>query len=168
MTEEFCHRIARTGQVCDHFHLSLQSGCDRTLHRMNRKYDTAEFTKVTELLREYFPGCALTADLITGFPGETEEDQQTTLEFLRKIRFSQVHVFPYSRRPGTKADAMPEQLTHKVKNDRAHAAQKVADETRQAYLQIAGRPRPPGALRDGAGRTLAGPHAQLLHRSCRG
>ena len=134
VTEEFCKRIAASGQVCDHFHLSLQSGCDRTLHRMNRKYDTAAFTKVTELLREYFPGCALTADLITGFPGETEDDQQATLAFLREIRFSQVHVFPYSRRPGTKADAMPEQLTHKVKNDRAHAAQKVADETRQAYL----------------------------------
>ena len=101
---------------------------------MNRKYDIAAFTGVTELLRQYFPGCALTADLITGFPGETEADQQATLDFLRKIQFSQVHVFPYSRRPGTKADAMPEQLTHRVKSDRAHAAQKVADETRRAYL----------------------------------
>lgn len=134
VTEEFCRRIAETGQVCDHFHLSLQSGCDRTLSRMNRKYDTAEFTRVTELLRQYFPGCALTADLITGFPGETEADHQNTLEFLRRIAFSQVHVFPYSRRPGTKADAMPEQLTSKLKSDRAHEAQQVADETRVAYL----------------------------------
>ncbi len=134
VTEEFCRRIAETKQVCDHFHLSLQSGCDRTLRNMNRKYDTAAFTRVTELLRQYFPGCALTADLITGFPGETEEDQAETLDFLRKIAFSQVHVFPYSRRPGTRADAMPGQLTARLKADRAHEAQRVADETRLAYL----------------------------------
>ena len=134
VTEEFCRAIAETGQVCDHFHLSLQSGTDRTLSRMNRKYDTAAFAAVAERLRRYFPGCALTADVITGFPGETEADHADTLEFLRRIAFSQTHVFPYSRRPGTKADAMPDQLTTAVKSRRAHEAQAVADETRQAYL----------------------------------
>ena len=135
VTEEFCRQIAETGQVCDHFHLSLQSGTDRTLSRMNRKYDTEAFRAVADRLRRYFPDCALTADLITGFPGETEADHAVTLAFLREIRFSQVHVFPYSRRPGTKADAMPEQNTTAVKSRRAHEAQTAADETRQAYLQ---------------------------------
>lgn len=135
VTEEFCERLAACGAVCDHFHLSLQSGCDRTLKRMNRKYDTAAFRDVCARLRAAFPGCALTADLITGFPGETEQDHAATLSFLREIGFSQVHVFPYSRRPGTKADAMPDQLSHKVKNARAHEAQTVADETRTAFLQ---------------------------------
>ena len=135
VTEEFCRQIAETGQVCDHFHLSLQSGTDRTLSRMNRKYDTEAFRTVADRLRRYFPDCALTADLITGFPGETEADHAETLAFLREIRFSQVHVFPYSRRPGTKADTMPEQNTTAVKSRRAHEAQAAADETRQAYLQ---------------------------------
>ena len=135
VTDDFCERLAACGAVCDHFHLSLQSGCDRTLSRMNRKYDTDAFRAVCGRLRRAFPGCALTADLITGFPGETQADHETTLAFLREIGFSQVHVFPYSRRPGTKADAMPEQLPHKVKNERAHEAQRVADETRHAYLQ---------------------------------
>ncbi len=134
ITEDFCRAIAATGQVCDHFHLSLQSGTDRTLARMNRKYDTAAFTAVTERLRAHFPGCALTADLITGFPGETPEDHAATLDFLRKIAFSQVHVFPYSRRPSTKADAMPDQLTAAVKSSRAHEAQAAADQTRAQYL----------------------------------
>ena len=134
VTEEFCRALTGAGNVCDHFHLSLQSGTDRTLSRMNRKYDTAAFAAVAERLRRYFPGCALTADVITGFPGETEADHADTLEFLRRIAFSQTHVFPYSRRPGTKADAMPDQLTTAVKSRRAHEAQAVADETRQAYL----------------------------------
>ena len=89
---------------------------------MNRKYDTSEFTKVTELLRKYFPGCALTADLITGFPGETDEDQQATLDFLRKIQFSQVHVFPYSRRSGTVAPPLREAYGQQVPARRPRAA----------------------------------------------
>lgn len=135
VTENFCARLAVLGCVCDHFHLSLQSGCDRTLTRMNRKYDTQAFFTCVERLRRYFPGCGLTADLITGFPGETEEDQLQTLHFLHRCAFSAVHVFPYSRRPGTKADTMPEQLSHAVKNARAHEAQRAADETKRAYLQ---------------------------------
>ena len=135
ITEEFCRRLAATGKLCRHFHLSLQSGCDRTLSRMNRKYDTAFFFRTTELLREFFPGCALTGDLIAGFPGETEEDHAQTLEFIRHCAFSELHVFPYSRRPGTPADRMPEQLTAAVKNRRAHEAKTVSEETRQAFLE---------------------------------
>ena len=134
ITEDFCRRAAATGRVCRHFHLSLQSGCDRTLARMNRKYSTAEFLVCVERLRRYFPGCALTADMITGFPGETEADQATAVEFLEQVGFSAVHGFPYSRRPGTKADAMPEQLSHAVKSARAHEAQRAADACKQRYL----------------------------------
>ena len=134
ITGDFCRRAAATGQVCPHFHLSLQSGCDRTLARMNRKYNTTEFLACVERLRRYFPGCALTADMITGFPGETEADQAAAVAFLEQVGFAAVHVFPYSRRPGTKADAMPEQLSHAVKSARAHEAQRVADACKQRYL----------------------------------
>ena len=134
ITEDFCRRLKATGKLCRHFHLSLQSGCDRTLKAMNRKYDTAAFFEKTELLREYFPGCALTGDVIAGFPGETEADHQETLAFLEKIAFAGMHVFPYSRRPGTPADKMPVQLARAVKERRAHEAQAVCLKTRRAYL----------------------------------
>lgn len=134
ITDDFCRTIAAAGRVCGHFHLSLQSGCDRTLARMNRKYDTQQFYACTERLRGYFPGCALTADLITGFPGETDADQAATLDFIRKCGFAAIHVFPYSRRPGTKADEMPQQLSHAVKSARAHEAQQVANQMKREYL----------------------------------
>lgn len=137
ITEDFCRRIAETGSVCRHFHLSLQSGCDATLKAMNRKYDTARFFEATELLRKYFPGCGLTADLIVGFPGETEEHQRETLEFLKKVAFSDVHVFPYSRRPGTPADKMPNQIDRAEKARRSKQARAVAEKTRRAYLESA-------------------------------
>ena len=135
ITEEFCRRLASTGKLCRHFHLSLQSGCDRTLKAMNRKYDTAFFLSACELLRKYFPGCGLTCDLITGFPGETEEDQRETLDFIRRCGFSDMHVFPYSRRPGTPADKMPDQCENAVKARRAHEAQRVAAELHRAFLE---------------------------------
>ena len=118
ITEDFCRRAAATGQVCRHFHLSLQSGCDRTLARMNRKYTTAEFLACVERLRRYFPGCALTADMITGFPGETEDDQAQAVAFRSRSLCgrARVPVFPPSRH---EADAMPEQLSHAVKSARA-------------------------------------------------
>ena len=134
VTEAFCRRIAQPGNVCRHFHLSLQSGCDRTLAAMRRKYDTAAFLRAAELLRSHFPGCALTADLIAGFPGETEADFAATLDFIRRIGFAEMHVFPYSIRPGTRAAEMPGQLTHAVKNARAAAAQAAASEMQLAYL----------------------------------
>ena len=135
ITEDFCRRLAETGKMCRHFHLSLQSGCDRTLKAMNRKYDTAFFLERCALLRQYFPGCALTCDLITGFPGETEADQAETLAFIEKCAFSAMHIFPYSRRPGTPADAMPNQCTRAVKAKRAHEAQQVAERMHRAYLE---------------------------------
>ena len=135
ITEEFCKRISAYPNICRHFHLSLQSGCDRTLKAMNRKYDTAAFYHVVELLRHYFPGCGLTADLIVGFPDETEEDFQNTLDFLQKCSFSQVHIFPYSRRKGTVADTMEHQITNGEKKRRAHLAKEVTDGTRRAFLQ---------------------------------
>lgn len=134
ITEKFCRRLAGTKKLCRHFHLSLQSGCDKTLKAMNRKYDTAQFYHATELLREYFPGCALTCDLITGFPGETEEDHAATLEFIRRCAFSDMHIFPYSRRPGTPADKMPGQCQRAVKERRAHEAKLIAQEMKRAFL----------------------------------
>ena len=134
VTEEFCSRLYAAGNICRHFHLSLQSGCDRTLAAMRRKYDTARFMESVARLRSAFPGCALTADLITGFPGETEEDFQCTLSFINRVGFAEMHIFPYSIRPGTKAAEMPEQLTHAVKNARAAAAQAAADRMQRDYL----------------------------------
>ncbi len=134
ITEDFCRRLRGAGNVCSHFHLSLQSGCDRTLRAMRRKYDTARFAESAECLRGAFPGCALTADLIAGFPGETEEDFSETLSFIRRIGFAEMHIFPYSIRPGTRAAEMPEQLTHAVKNARAARAQAEADRMQLAYL----------------------------------
>ena len=134
ITEDFCRRLAATGKLCRHFHLSLQSGCSETLARMRRKYDAEGFYKAVELLREAFPGCALTADLICGFPGETEEEFAATLAFLEKCAFSSVHVFPYSIRPGTKAADMPGQLEKAEKASRARRAQSVAKRSGKAYL----------------------------------
>lgn len=135
ITEDFCRKLAGTHRLCRHFHLSLQSGCDRTLKAMNRKYDTARFYHAVELLREYFPGCGLTCDLITGFPGETDEDQAATLEFIRRCAFSDMHIFPYSRRPGTPADKMPDQCSRAVKEARAHEAKAAAVEMKQNFLR---------------------------------
>ena len=133
VTEDFCRRLAAAKRLCRHFHLSLQSGCDRTLKAMNRKYDTAGFYRAVELLREHFPGCALTCDLIVGFPGETEQDHRETLDFIRRCAFESMHIFPYSRRPGTPADSMPRQLENAVKARRAHEAQQIA---RQMHLDF--------------------------------
>ncbi|MEG0876016.1 MAG: tRNA (N(6)-L-threonylcarbamoyladenosine(37)-C(2))-methylthiotransferase MtaB [Oscillospiraceae bacterium] len=134
VTREFCQGLSKSGKICDHFHLSLQSGCDETLLRMNRKYNCARFLEACELLREFFPDCGLTADLIVGFPGETEENHRETLEFLRKCGFSKVHIFPYSIRPGTKAAEMPNQLTAAEKARRAGEAKIVAAEVEQEFL----------------------------------
>lgn len=135
VTEEFCSRLAALGTVCDHFHLSLQSGSDGTLRRMRRKYGTEEFFAVTERLRRHFPHCAITGDLIAGFPGETEAEHAETLAFIEKCAFAALHVFPYSRRPGTPADAMPGQLTASEKSRRAHEAHETAQLSRRTYLR---------------------------------
>ena len=134
ITEEFCRRAARLPNLCPHFHLSMQSGCDGTLRRMNRKYDTARFYESLSLLRQYFDRPAVTTDLITGFPGETEEEFAQTLAFIEKCGFAAMHIFPYSVRPGTKAAAMPDQCTAAVKERRAARAAETAERMKQAYL----------------------------------
>ena len=133
ITEDFCRRAAKLPNLCPHFHLSLQSGCDATLKRMNRRYDTARFYESVRLLNAYFDRPAVTTDLITGFPGETEEEFTQTLAFIEKCGFAAMHIFPYSIRPGTKAAAM-EQVPPAVKEARAARAAQVAEELHRAYL----------------------------------
>ena len=135
ITEEFCEKLAACGSVCRHFHLSLQSGCDATLKAMNRKYDTVRFYEAMQLLRRYFPDCGMTCDVIVGFPGETEQHQEETLAFLKKARFSDAHIFPYSRRPGTPADKMDGQIDRATKAKRSKQARAVVAETRRAFLE---------------------------------
>lgn len=135
ITEDFCKKLADAGTVCPHFHLSLQSGCDVTLKSMNRKYTTAQFTEIVERLRRYFPGCALTTDIIVGFPGETDEHHKETCAFLEKCAFADIHVFPYSRRPGTVADKMPNQLDRATKARRSKDVRALAAKTHRAYLE---------------------------------
>lgn len=134
ITEDFCRRAAKLPQLCPHFHLSLQSGCDATLARMHRRYDTARFLESCTLLRQYFDRPAITTDLICGFPGETEEEFAQTLAFLEQAQFSAMHIFPYSRRPGTKADALPNQVPKAVKEERCRQAAAVAAKLETAYL----------------------------------
>lgn len=133
ITEEFCARAAKLKYLCPHFHLSMQSGCDATLKRMNRKYDTARFMESCELLRKYFDDPAITTDLITGFPEETEEEFAQTLDFIARVGFAEMHVFPYSIRPGTKAAEM-RQVDMPVREERAARAAAVAKEMHEAYL----------------------------------
>lgn len=133
VTRAFCERAARLENLCPHFHLSLQAGCDATLRRMNRKYDTARYLESCALLREYFDDPAITTDLITGFPEETEAEFSETLAFIEKCAFADMHIFPYSSRPGTKAAAMA-QVEKRVREERAARAAAVAERMRAAYL----------------------------------
>ncbi len=119
MTEEFVAGLAAEEKLCPHFHLSLQSGCDATLKRMNRRYSAEEFRQCCERLRRHFDDPALTTDVIVGFPGETEEEFTATVEFLKDICFYETHLFKYSRRKGTKADRMPDQIPEQIKNQRS-------------------------------------------------
>jgi threonylcarbamoyladenosine tRNA methylthiotransferase MtaB len=119
ITEEFAASLAKLGKICPHFHLSLQSGCDATLQRMNRKYTTAQYEKGCELLRTYFDHPAITTDVIVGFPGETEEELAATRAFLERIHFYEMHIFKYSRRKGTRADLMDNQIPEEIKTARS-------------------------------------------------
>ena len=134
ITEDFCRRAAALPNLCPHFHLSMQSGCDATLKRMNRKYDTARYLESVELLRAHFDHPAITTDLIVGFPGETEEEFAQTLAFLETCAFSSMHIFPYSPRPGTPAAAMEGQVPNAVKEERAHRAGQTARAMERRYL----------------------------------
>ena len=134
VTDDFCRRAARLPDLCPQFHLSMQSGCDATLKRMNRKYDTARFAQSVALLNQYFDHPAVTTDMIVGFPEETEEEFQQSMDFIRACGFAQMHIFPYSVRPGTPAAKM-RQVPKAVKEERARRAAAVAEEMRSAYLQ---------------------------------
>ena len=134
VTASSCERAAALPGLCPHFHLSLQSGCDAVLRRMGRRYDTARYREAVELLRRTFRRPALTTDLITGFPGETEEEAAETLSFLEEIGFAKVHVFPYSSRPGTRAASMPGQVPKAVREERARQAARIASVSRTAFL----------------------------------
>ena len=119
LTPEVIARMAKQEKLCPQFHLSLQSGCDATLKRMNRHYTTAEYRQIVRNLRQAFPNCAITTDIMVGFAGETEEEFAASLAFAKEIAFAKVHVFAYSRRPGTRAYDMPAQVTNKVKEERS-------------------------------------------------
>ncbi len=135
ITEEFVKTLANNKKVCPHFHLSLQSGCDETLVRMNRKYSAQEYYEKCILLRKYFDNPAITTDIIVGFPGETEEEFQITKNFLRKISFAQMHIFKYSVRKGTKAENMPNQIKEEVKTERSNVLFKLEADMRQEYQE---------------------------------
>ena len=135
ITEDFCRQLKSMDNLCHHFHLSMQSGCDTVLARMKRKYDTARYLESVTLLKQAFPGCAITTDMIVAFPGETEEEFSQSLSFIRQCGFADMHIFPYSRRPGTPADKMPGQLSNAVKEQRSQAAIAVAEEMNLAYRQ---------------------------------
>ena len=134
VTEDFCRRGSVLPNLCPHFHLSMQSGCDATLARMNRKYDTKRYKESVDLLNGFFDRPAVTTDWIVGFPGETEEEFSATLAFVRTCGFAAMHVFPYSIRPGTPAAALA-QVPGPVKEERAARAGALAEELRGAYLQ---------------------------------
>ncbi len=127
ITEEFVKRLSKLAKICDHFHLSLQSGCNETLKRMNRHYTTEDFKEATELLRKTYPNVALTTDIIVGFPGETEEEFNITYEFLKEINFYKMHVFKYSPRHGTKAEKMPNQIDGNIKEERSKKLIELSD-----------------------------------------
>ena len=134
VTEDFARRCAALPNLCPHFHLSLQSGCDKTLQNMNRHYTAAEYKTACDLLRQYMPGCGLTTDLIVGFPGESEADFAESLAFVASCGLGKVHVFPYSRRQGTRAATMPGQLSQAVKADRSQKAIEVCRELERRDL----------------------------------
>ena len=135
VTEGFCRRLSALPNLCPQFHLSMQSGCDTILQRMKRKYDTARYYESVELLRKFFPECAVTTDMIVAFPGESEEEFAESLAFIRKCAFADMHIFPYSRRPGTPADKMPGQHNNATKEARSRAAIAVAEEMSRAYRE---------------------------------
>lgn len=133
ITEEFVNRLKKVTKMCDHFHLSLQSGCDETLKRMNRKYTAETFEKEVNLLRKTFPDVALTTDVIVGFPGETEEEFNETYKYLSKIRFTKLHVFKYSPRKGTKAAVMENQVNGNVKEERSNKLLELSDKYEEEF-----------------------------------
>ena len=135
ITDDFAKALASMPKFCPHFHLSLQSGCDETLKRMNRHYTTEEYAAGCDILRRYFDNPAITTDVIVGFPGETEEEFEATKAFLERIGFYEMHIFKYSRRAGTSADRMPEQVPEQIKNVRSEALLLLEKQMSKAYRE---------------------------------
>lgn len=135
ITEEFACELSRMPKVCPHFHLSLQSGCTATLKRMNRRYTAEEYEHRCEILRKYFAQPALTTDVITGFPGETEEEFEESRKFVEKIGFYETHIFPYSKREGTKAAVMPDQLPEQIKKERSRVLIELGEKHRREFME---------------------------------
>jgi threonylcarbamoyladenosine tRNA methylthiotransferase MtaB len=135
LSEEVIARLSRQKKLCAQFHLSLQSGCDETLRRMNRHYNTDEYRTIVKNLRAAFPNAAITTDIMVGFPGETEEEFQKSLDFAKEIGFAKVHVFAYSRRPGTKANDAPDQVTQAVKEQRSRRMIEITQKTKEDFFR---------------------------------
>ena len=135
VTEEFVKELSQVKNFCPHFHLSLQSGCDNVLKKMNRHYTTADFERTVNLIRKYFPLAGITTDIIVGFPTETEEDFQKTMKFVEKIKFSQLHLFPFSMRDGTAAAKLYKDLNGDIKADRLKRLDAVGKKTREEFLK---------------------------------
>ena len=133
ITEEFVKSIAAWEKMCPHFHLSLQSGCNATLKRMNRRYTAEEYFEKCELLRKYFDYPALTTDVIVGFPGETEEEFEESRAFVEKVNFYETHIFKYSRREGTKAAIMENQVPEQIKTKRSNVLLELDEKKRKEY-----------------------------------
>ena len=133
--DEFVSRIKVLSKVCNHYHLSLQSGCDATLERMNRRYRTEEFREIVKRLRDNIPEVALTTDVIVGFPGETDEEFNQTYNFLNEIKFSKMHVFKYSQRRGTKAEKFPNQVDGNVKEERSNALIEMSNKNEEEFAK---------------------------------
>ena len=133
ISEEFMERFSKLDKMCHHFHLSLQSGCDETLKRMNRRYSCAEFKEIVDRIRKYFVDSILTTDVIVGFPGETDEEFNKTVEFLRNIKFYKMHIFKYSPRRGTVAEKMKDQVSSEIKDERSKVLLEMSDENEKDY-----------------------------------
>ena len=133
ITEEFVQRLVKLEKICHHFHLSLQSGCDSTLKRMNRKYTTQDIREIANRLRRYYPDVMLTTDIIVGFPGETDEEFETTKKFLEEIKLYKMHVFPYSKREGTVAAKMENQIDGNIKEERSKELIELSNKNQEEY-----------------------------------
>ena len=135
ITEEFLNRLTKLEKICDHFHLSLQSGCNETLKRMNRKYTIEEFEHIVNLLRDAYPNVALTTDIIVGFPGESEKEFECTYKFLSKIKFMKMHIFKYSQRNGTKAAIMENQIDGNIKEERSNKLIDLSNKNEEEFMK---------------------------------
>ena len=135
ITKDFMEGLVQLPKVCHHFHLSLQSGCDKTLKAMNRKYDTEKYRQAVNTLRNYMPDVAITTDIIVGFPGESEEDFKQSYEFAQEMKFSKIHVFPYSPKKGTPAAQMKEQISNEIKSERVKILMSLSDKMSKDFIE---------------------------------